>query len=215
MCSSDLLGWLAGVWWWSKGHRYPPRPTIAEVQDNERLAYQRLELIVAAQAAYRQRDWDGDGKLTYAPFLVHLWQTVDLQGQPVAVDLIPRELGFAMVAPFAIDGYYFKSLYSRTEAVVGQTGLPAKGKRSGFRELDFEREWGVAAIPLVPRETGLRVLVADETGAIWTPAKAGAWVTVQVSEPGKRGWVEVKSLAHLMELQRQTTYPEPASSSRR
>ena len=28
-------------------------------------------------------------------------------------------------------------------------------------------------------------------------------------------WIEVKSLAHLVELQGQTTYPEPAASARR
>jgi len=210
-----VAGWLGGAALWLRGHRWPPRATVEEVKENERLAYQRLKLIVTAQAAYRERDWDGDGSRTYAPFVIHLWQSVDLRGQPVAVDLIPRELGFAMVAPFAVDGYYFKSLYTRTLSSKEQAELPAKGGRPGFREIDPDKEWGVAAIPTIPRETGLRVLVADETGAIWTPKSAGAWVTVQVSDPAQRGWIELKSLADLVRLQGETDYPQPATSGRR
>ncbi len=209
------LGWLWAARIWLQGHEWPRPNAIGDVKKNERLAYERLKLISEAQARFRTRDWDGDGKQTYATFVIHLWQDVDLQGRPVAVDLIPRELGFAMVQPFAVDGYYFKSLYSRALSADDGADQAAKGGRTGFRNLNPEKEWGVAAIPTVPRETGLRVFVADETGAIWTPENAGAWVTVQVSEPAKRGWIEVQSMAHLMELQGQTTYPVPGSSARR
>ncbi len=210
-----LAAWLGAAALWLQGHRWPPPVSVEEMKENERLAYQRLKLIVTAQAAYRERDWDGDGQQTYALFLIHLWQSVDLQGQPVAVDLISRELGLAMVQPFALDGYYFQSLHKRTLSSEEQAALPAKGGRAGFRDIHPDKEWGVAAIPKAQRETGLRVLVADETGAIWTPKTAGAWVTVQVSEPAKRGWIEVKSLADLVKLQGETTYPEPSSSARR
>jgi hypothetical protein len=209
------LGWLWAARVWLQGHEWPrPIPT-AEVKQNERLAYERLKLISEAQARFRTRDWDGDGKQTYATFVIHLWQSVDLQGRPVAVDLIPRELGFAMVQPFAVDGYFFQSLYSRAKSADDGADPSGKGGRPGFRDLDPEEEWAVAAIATVPKETGLRVFVADESGAIFTPENAGAWVTVQVSEPAKRGWIEVRSMAHLIEIQAQTTYPAPRSSTLR
>src|SRR5664279_2689909 len=70
--------------------------TAEGMKANERKAFSNLQLISQAQKIYKETDWDGDGKKTYAMYFVHLWRSVSPTGQPIRVELIPRRLGFAM-----------------------------------------------------------------------------------------------------------------------
>ena len=182
----------AGTRWFALGGDVPAG--AAQMRSNEQLAFQRLGIIIDAQRRYRQRDWDGDGRKTYARFHVHLWRNVDRKGRPVAVDLIPRELGFAMAPGLALDGYYFKNIHSK--AIVA--GIQGKPTSAGAGDLDLAREWAVAAIPHKPRLSGTLSFVAHSSGAIWTP-KPGSGT----SSPPR--WIRIKSASHLKELQASST----------
>lgn len=194
-----------GVLWaasrWLQGHTWPKPPDEAQIRHDEALAYERLLAIAAAQERYRERDWDGDGQQTYAVFHVHLWRTVDPTGRPVAVELIPRELGFAMARAFALDNYVYQSVH--VLAVSGEpVGNAASAGRPGVRELDPATEWGVIAKPAVASKQASRVFFVDQTGEIWTHRVHLADRIAMPTDLASRGWVQVRSAAHLAELQR-------------
>jgi hypothetical protein len=172
---------------------------------NEQRAYERLKAIAAAQERYRQNDWNGDGQKTYAAFQIHLWRSVDPQGTPIEVELIPRELGFAMVDAFALDGYVFESLHVRA-LLRDAEGEPASAKLAGMRELDPAKEWAVVAKPATPRQSGRLDLLADSTGAIWATQARGAGKVPYPNDPAQAGWTEVRSAPHLAEIQAATDY---------
>jgi len=184
-------GLLWGAYAWLGWSTEPTTVSTDEMKRNEQLAFRRLGAIIAAQERYREKDWDGDGKRSYAAFHVHLWQSVDRDGNPVHVGLISRELGFAMVPGFSLDGYVFQSLHSRKPIPAGS----ALSARSG-EELNPAEEWAVTAQPAAQSWTGMLPLIAESSGKIWTPVA-----------PGSR-WVVVRSLEHLKEIQRSVDYPE-------
>ncbi len=167
----------------------PPKPSPAAAAANERLAYQRLGQIMEAQHQYRQRDWDGDGDRTYARFHVHLWQSVRTDGQIVPTRLIPRRLGLAMVPGFALDGYYYRDVFS--SAVLAHI----QKKPASTAALDPAREWAVAALPHKPKQTGTLSFVAHSSGAIW------AQLPPSEDAPSKPRWVKVGSMEQLKRLQ--------------
>ena len=136
---------LGFLWAGSRWHALGPVAVsegASQMKTNERLAHQRLGTIIRAQRQYRQRDWDGDGRKTYARFHIHLWRSVRQDGEPVPVDLISRELGFAMVPGFALDGYYYKDIHSR--ALVDR--LQNKPASAGSGGLDPARRSFVARV---------------------------------------------------------------------
>jgi hypothetical protein len=194
------LGLVCALAWggrhWIAGYQWPFEPAPAEVRRAEVSAFQRLREIGDAQNRYRQADRNGDGAKTYAQFLIHLWQSVDIAGNPVRLELIDRELGFAMVREFALDGYTYESLQLRALA----TGA-VDDRRGGVRELDSAVEWAVVARPAFPRKAGGRVFLADQTGAIWTASAAGVGRLAFPDDPAARGWIPVRSVEMLTELQ--------------
>jgi hypothetical protein len=198
------LGLLGALSWggrsWIGGYQWPPEADPAELRSAETSAFLRLQEIGAAQTRYRQTDWDGDGNKTYAPFLIHLWQSVDLSGKPVRIELVSRELGFAMVREFALEGYTYESLQLRTVATGAADGR-AGGRRHEVRELDPVEEWAVVARPAFPRKVGGRAFLADHTGTIWTTPAAGVGRLAVPDDPAARGWIPVRSVESLAELQ--------------
>ena len=187
----------AGIGWSSLGTEAAAASEAGQMRANELLAHQRLGTIIEAQRQYRERDWDGDGRKTYARFHVHLWRSVRANGEPVAVGLISRKLAFAMVPGFALDGYYYKDVHTR--AVLDRL---QKGERKrAAAELDPAREWAVAAIPHKPRQTGSISFVALSSGAIWTRLPPTADAPVQPR------WIRIRSRKHLQELQARQPRP--------
>ena len=193
------LGFVWAGWRWLALAPAVASQGASQIKANERLAYQHLETIIRAQRKYRQRDWDGDGRKTYARFHIHLWQSVRQDGGPVPVDLIPRELGFAMAPDFALDGYYYKGIHSR--ALMAR--LQNKPASAGAGVLDPAREWAVAAIPHKPQKTGLHSFVAHSSGAIWTQLRP-----LPGGSPLESKWVKITSADHLRILQTNTIYPK-------
>lgn len=185
------LGFVWAGWRWLALAPAVASQGASQIKANERLAYQHLETIIRAQRKYRQRDWDGDGRKTYARFHIHLWRGVRPDGVPVAVKLISRELAFAMAPGFALDGYYYKDIHAR--AVVATLQNRPAGSVTG--RLDPAREWALAAIPYKPNETGVLSFIAHSSGAIWTQ------LPVTGDAPTKPKWVKITSKEHLQRLQ--------------
>jgi hypothetical protein len=204
------LVWAAAQW--AAGPQWPTRATPPDLRHNELLAYRRLGEITVAQRRYAEKDWDGDGKQGPAEFYAHLWQSVDGAGNPVPVGLISRELAFAMVEKYALDGYVFRSLHHRDP---GSPGPPAEDFPS-FQYLDPNLAWAVAATPLSERKTGMLGFVADSTGTVWTYQYRPMMPAVtDPGDPTARGWIKISSAAHLAEIQRNVDYPEAAASAGR
>lgn len=199
-----LLAMAAGFVWggmqWAALDPPGTRSDPGLMRHNERLAFIRLGQIARAQQLYRQKDRDGDGNKTYARFLIHLWQSVHVRdGRPLPLRLISRELGFAMVSDFALDGYYYQDVH--TGGLIA--GIKKQAAASA-RELDPAREWAVAAIPKRANETGLLGFVAHSSGSIWTQDRRRRPGSGDAAKPR---WIEVKSTAALEQLQKATSYP--------
>ena len=154
------------------------KPLIGEeIRANELAAYENLKLIAAAQEKYKQKDWDSDGKKVYAMFYVHLWRSVSLAGEPLGVNLIAKELAFAMEVSNTLKGYYYMDLRQRRIDI------------KTIEEFDYTKEWGAAALPGTRgRTTSMRGSIAT-TSSSWTappaPSSSGAawrWMTT----PGAR-----------------------------
>lgn len=198
LCGVGLL-WAAERW--ILVMREPDESDPGEMSANESQAYERLLAIAAAQEQYRQADRDGDGQRSYAAFYIHLWRSVAPDGTPVPLELISRELGFAMVREFALDGYVYESLHTRALA-----GMPEQARRgreaAGLRALDPQQEWAVVAKPAVHRQTGRLELLIDSSGAIWCAPARGLDKMVYPDDPEARGWTKLTSVAQLTEIGR-------------
>jgi hypothetical protein len=209
------LGW-ALVRWLAGAHEVPTVEP-GTLERNERLAYDRLRQIAQAQERYAARDWDGDGRRSYADFTVHLWRSVDAEGNPLPVELIARELGFAMVREFALDGYLFRSLHWR-DASGDDTAEPKDGgtrrsSRARPREpIDPEKTWAVVAEPTEALKTGRLALLADSSQSIWVaPASAHA-LEVAPADPEADGWTRVRTVEELTAYQQASARPNASAS---
>ena len=176
---------------WMNRHNWPRPLTVRGRQANEIKAFENLKLISQAQEKYRQADWDGDGKKTYAQFYIHLWRSVDGDSKPISVGLISRELGFAMGPSRPIEGYYFVDIHYRS--------VDTKVREK--RKLNHESEWAVAAVPIGYKHTGRIAFLADDSGGVFArgytdvPSKCPA-------EPVSAGWNVIESVRELEEFQR-------------
>jgi len=185
----------------------------ASLERNELLAYQRLRSIAAAQTRYAERDWDGDGHKSYAEHSVHLWQSVDAEGKPIPVGLIPRELGFAMVPKLALDGYVFRSLHWRA-GLATEPGPVAADRIDERQPIDPEQSWAVAAEPAEPGKGGRLVLLADGSSGIWILRSGGSGIKGLPSRPEAQGWARVQSASELAAIQAKMP-PATATSANR
>ncbi len=190
------LGFVWAAVQWYNRYDWPRELSIDEIKSNEVRTFDNVKLIVQAQAKYRERDWDDDGKKTYAGFLVHLWTSVNTQSDPILVELIGKELGFAMGPAESIDGYYFEDIRRR--------GLPAIGRQ---RELDYSKEWAVVGVPVAGRKTGFLIFLADESGRIFARDKRGVPQRYP-HDPLADGWTEIGTVEHLKNLQNTIKYAQ-------
>jgi hypothetical protein len=206
---------VAGVGWaafrLSTASESAALPGAASMRQNELRAFERLRTIAQAQKRYAERDWDGDGRKGYAAFAVHLWQSVDAQGRAVPVGLIGRELGFAMVPEFALDGYVFHSLHWQSAGPDDRRAGPSPAEP--LAPLDHEKSWAVLAHPVEPHKTGLLSFLADESDSIWA-AEHGEATKGRPSDPAAQGWTLVRSAAELDARQQSLVYEPSRRTSR-
>ncbi len=165
------------------------------MQANEVHAFENLRMISQAQKKYKETDWDGDGKKTYAMYFVHLWTSVGTKGQPIRVELIPKKLSFAMEAANAVDGYYFVDLHDRISR-----------QPPGQAPMDYEKEWAVLGVPVSSGQTGMLNFLADQTGSIFI--NTAKYVATQCPENlAAGGWIKIDSVEQLRDFQKKITYP--------
>ncbi len=177
----------------SSGETKPPAPEYARM--NEISAYENLKTIAAAQGKYIRRDWDNDGKKTYAMFYVHLWRSVSLDGKPIDVELIPRVLAFAMEATNPLKGYFYLDLRKRL-------GEGRKGQA-----FDYAKQWAIAAIPEDRRRTGVLTFIIDQTGAIHATTKFHDRPEYPYA-PERNGWTRLHGIEGLKKFQETVSYPD-------
>jgi hypothetical protein len=168
--------------------------TGEEMRVNEIEAYQNLKSIADAQRKYIKKDWDSDGKKAYAMFYVHLWRSVSLESEPIRVNLVTRELAFAMEATRPHKGYYYMDLRKRRIDI----------KTS--KEFDYTKEWAVAALPGQRGRTGVLTFMVDQTQAIYVTVKRHGQPEYP-HDPGGSGWTRIDSAAELKEFQKSVNYP--------
>ncbi len=168
--------------------------TVQVMRRNEIAAYRNLKSIAAVQEHYFRKDWDGDGKKSYAVFYVHLWRSVTPKGEPIRVNLIPRKLGFAMDISSPLDGYYFVDLRRRR--------IDLKTRE----EFDYEKEWGVAALPGIFRRTGVLTFIVDQSRDIYVTPRMHSEPEYP-NDPVKSGWTKIASIKELKEFQETVPYP--------
>lgn len=186
--------WAAVQWYalWSG----PGQLTVNDRQSGEQRAFLNLQSLAQAQKKYKETDWDGDGKKTYAKYFIHLWTSVSTAGDPVRVELIPKKLGFALERARAIDGYYFADLHDRI--------LPPNNELQG---LDYEKEWAILAVPLTDSQTEMLYFLADNSGSIFVrPAK---YIPLQyLDNPLSNGWTKIDTIQQLQDFQKRIIYPQ-------
>jgi hypothetical protein len=166
----------------------PNRFTMKDIRQNELTAFRNMKRMAAAQEAYIQKDWDGDGEKLYAMFYVHLWQSVTPEGKPIPVDLISRTLAFAVDTTKMLDGYYYKDLHRR--------GLP---DRTG-RDLLYEREWAIIAHPAIHGKSGGLTFIADQSGKVFVTPRMYTEKQYPVT-PESNGWILINNIEDLKDFQ--------------
>ncbi len=135
---------------------FTPHPISAdELFVESKKAYGHLQQIAEAQSRYIKKDWDSDGLLSYAPFCIHLFQSVDLKGKPVRVNFISKKLGFAMGPTKAVDGYYFLDIRKRVTS------------DNELHSLDYQKEWAIIAAPAINKEIPALYFIADQSGKLY------------------------------------------------
>ncbi|MCE5187195.1 MAG: hypothetical protein LLF76_13825 [Planctomycetaceae bacterium] len=183
--------WAAAEWFALAGG--PKNELQTSTASDAPKAYFNLKSISQAQSEYIKTDWDKDGKKTYAGYYTHLWTSVDLQSNPILIDLLPRKLAFAIDPARAIDNYYFVNLQDRS--------IPTTGE---IKPLDYEKEWAVMAAPLGDGRAEMLHLLADSSGRIY--AKFARYAATQyIDDPAANGWTVIDSLEQLVNIQKQQT----------
>jgi hypothetical protein len=184
------LGFIWASLQWFNRYDWPTQLSRKDIQANEIQTFKNLRRISGAQENYKQTDRNGDGKKSYAKFFVHLWTSVNTESDPVLIDLIPKELAFAMGPSLAIDGYYFEDLHSRT--------LPTKEQT---RKLDYQNEWAITAITAAVRQTGSLIFIADNSKDIFV--KTYTEIPSQYPhDPLANGWTKIGSIEQLKDFQK-------------
>ncbi len=156
-----------------------------QLEMQELSVVEAMRLIRDAQAQWRQRDPEGDGRHEYCTESVRaLYETPDKEGRPLA--LIPREIASADagapnrggVRPYR--GYYFRVLARDPD------GVPYPDRAA--------HAYGVVAWPDSPRVFGGRMYVVNELGVVWGKEfTAGAEVKEwPARDPATKGWRPIR-----------------------
>ena len=202
---------IAGIIWtgslWLKRDEWPPFPGERDLKLNEAATWQRLSSLIEAQASYREHDYDHDGATEYAAFLVHLWRSVDTEGKPVEVHLLPRKFGIAMSPAWAIDGYYFRNIRNRqvsSSTATADSSVTADAHFSS-RRINAGNDWAVCAAPADYGRTGLLMFLVDVNGRIYGKYTDRRPETFPY-RPQQEGWIELTDEESLARLQDSVEY---------
>jgi hypothetical protein len=199
MTIAVTAGFLWMAYQWYNRDSDQSQLSVGRMQADEVHAFTNLQMISQAQKKYRETDWDGDGKKTYAMYFVHLWTSVSTKGEPIRIDLIPKKLAFAMEPAKAIDGYYFIDLHDRVSR-----------QAAGQVSMDYEKEWGVLGLPVKNGQTGILNFLADQTGSIFV--NSAKYVAPQCPEnPAAAGWIKIEGVEQLRDFQKKIIYPQDGS----
>lgn len=179
------IGLVWAVWQWQ--HRYDwPRPiTDKHRMANSIKAFKNLQLICDAQDKYIQTDWDNDGQKVYSRYLAHLWTTLSRQSDPIIIELIPKELAFAMGPANDIEGYYFSDLSERE--------LDSK---DNTRKNDYTKEWAIAAVNATYSQEDRIVFLADNSGKILMKYTTET-PTIWPHDPTANGWETITAIEQI------------------
>jgi hypothetical protein len=187
----------AAFQWYNRDSDQAQLP-VGVMQTNEIHAFTNLLMISQAQKKYKEKDWDGDGKKTYALYFVHLWTSVSTKSEPIRIELIPKKLAFAMETAKAIDGYYFIDLHDRISQGGGQVPM------------DYEKQWAIMGLTASHGQTGMLNFLADQTGSIFV--NIAKYVAPQCPEnPSAGGWVKIENIEQLKDFQKKIIYPQVGS----
>ncbi|MCK4753576.1 MAG: hypothetical protein KAS75_09015 [Planctomycetes bacterium] len=186
----DFL-WAANQWF--NRYNWPPPLTTEQLRTDGLNTFKNLQIIAQAQEIYKQTDWNKDGKKVYAEYFTHLWTTINANDDPVLIDLISRELSFAVGPYRPKDNYFFVNLHHR---------VAEDGKIS---ELDYEKQWAILAIPALYTKRGAPIFIIDNSSRIFVK-KYGKMVYLYPKDPTGEGWMEVENLQQLKQFQETVTY---------
>ncbi|HOX05823.1 MAG TPA: DUF2950 family protein [Planctomycetota bacterium] len=126
-----------------------------------------------AQTAYRASDWDGDGKLTYAPHFPLLNSTPDGTGAPIS--LIDGAFAAATSPASPKQGYCFREM--RTIA-----GAP----------IDWEQDFALCGTPAIYGKTGIGTCIVSTEGTVYgKDLGRSAFVDDFPADPKAEGWIVV------------------------
>lgn len=175
----------------------------SQVKNDEITAYKNIQKIAKAQQIYYEEDRDENGKKDYALFFIHLWQGVDENARPKEINLISKELGFALRSPYALDGYFFVDIHSRFFKVQGEYKS---------RYLDSEKEFVIGAFPQYNKKTGHLVYLIDEKGKLFAktldvvPLDNTIGNFTYPPDPKGNGWTEIHNEEGIKALQKKVDY---------
>lgn len=174
--------------WYLRDKPPEDRVTRAMLEKNEIEAFKNLKKISEAQENYIKKDRDESGDLSYAKFVLQLNRTVTREGDYKNLNFIDKKLGFAMDRHKALKGYYFKDI--RKRAVRGGQSI----------DIDYSKEWIVAAAPIANQVELRYVFLTDQTGKIYAK-KGDLFPNEYPLIPEREGWILVNSLDDVLALQ--------------
>lgn len=175
----------------------------AEVKNAEVQAYRNLKKIAEAQEIFYEEDRDRDGVKNYAHFYIHLWRSVDGNANPFDVNLIPKDLGFAMRAAYDLNGYFYVDIHTQVKFENGEY------KKTGVDPLE---EFKMASFPKYNKKTGQLSFLMNEKGDIFVQELNSVdpdtivGLYVYPPFPEKSGWVKINSEEELKAFQETVDY---------
>lgn len=183
------IGFLWAAWQWYQRDNWPLKLSVSAIQANEVQTFRCLQQFAQAQKLYKDADWDQDGRKTYAKFPAHLWVSVNKHNQQVPVNLVSRELGFAMGPDTTVNGYYFRNFDTQETP-----------ETTFIKKIDYASEWAMAAIPAIYRKTGLLMFLSDSSGQIFVK-DARNIPLFYPANPQSEEWSKVDTLEQLQHFQ--------------
>jgi hypothetical protein len=135
----------------------------------------RCRYYVEAQALYRAKDWDKDGKLEYAHPFALLCSTEDA-GEPIQLIDPSFALADGLGNSYPATGYYFRDCQT-----IGGVAI------------DWEQDFALCAFPMVYDRTGYRTFIVKTDGVVWAKDLGRSEPVKDFpADPAREGWRVVR-----------------------